>query len=120
MNPIISESNKKLLRKQKSLQKFLEPNRKPEIIYSGNSLEFGKTCEDLSWNHCTSTQHRFETNVIAERTARRVKEGASAVLLQSGLDEKWLTDFMEWCISCETSRSHLMEKLHAKDALENH
>ena len=26
---------------------------------------------------------------------RRVKEGTSAVLLQSGLDEKWWADFME-------------------------
>ena len=42
---------------QRSLQKFLEPDRKPEVIYSDNSLEFGKACEDLSWNHCTSTPH---------------------------------------------------------------
>ena len=27
---------------QKSLQKFLEPNRKPKVIYTDNSLEFGK------------------------------------------------------------------------------
>ena len=46
-----------------------------------------KTCEDLSWDHCTSTPHRSETNGIAERAVRRVKEGTSAVLLQSGLNE---------------------------------
>ena len=74
---------------QKSLQKFLEPTRKPKVIYTDNSLEFGKACEDLSWNHCTSTPHRSETNGIAEREVRRIKEGTSAVLLQSGLDEKW-------------------------------
>ena len=33
---------------QRSLQKFLEPNRKPKVIYTDNSLEFGKACEDLS------------------------------------------------------------------------
>ena len=43
---------------ERSLQKFLEPKRKPKIIYPNNSLEFGKACEDLSWNHCTSTPHR--------------------------------------------------------------
>ena len=80
---------------QSSLQKFLEPNRKPKVIYTDNSLEFGKACEDLSWNHCTSTPHRSETNGIAERAVRRVKEGTSAVLLQSGLDEKWWADSME-------------------------
>ena len=80
---------------QRSLQKFLEPDRKPKVIYTDNSLEFGKACEDLSWNHCTSTPHRSQTNGIAERAVRRVKEGTSAVLLQSGLDENWWADSME-------------------------
>ena len=65
---------------QKSLLKFLEPDKKPKVIYTDNSLECGKACEDLSWNHCTSTPHRSETNGIAERAVRRVKEGTSAVL----------------------------------------
>ena len=56
-------------------------------------LEFGKACEDLSWNHCTSTPHSSETNGIAEKAVRRVKEGTSAVLLQSGLDEKLVGRF---------------------------
>ena len=60
---------------------FLEPKRKPKVIYTDNSLEFGKSCEDLSWNHCTSTPHRSETDGIAERVVHRVKEGTSAVLL---------------------------------------
>ena len=34
-------------------------------------------------------------NGIAERAVRREKEGTSAVLLQSGLDEKWWADSME-------------------------
>ena len=58
--------------------------------------EFGQACEDLSWNHCTSTPHRSETNGIAERAVRRVKEGTCAVLLQSGLDEKWWADSVEY------------------------
>ena len=58
---------------QRSLQKFLEPERNPKVIYTDNSLEFGKACEDLSRNHCTSTPHRSETNGIAERPVRRVK-----------------------------------------------
>ena len=58
-------------------------------------LHFGKACEDLSWNHCTSTPHRSQRNGIVERAVRRVKEGTSAVLLQSGLDANWLADSME-------------------------
>ena len=66
-----------------------------KFIYTDNSLELSKACEDLSWNHCTSTPHRSETNGIAERAVRREKEGTSAVLLQSGLDENWWADSME-------------------------
>ena len=87
--------NKTSQETQRSSQKFLEPNRKPKVIQTDNSLEFGKACEDLSWNHCTSTPHRSETNGIAERAVRRVKEGTSAVLLQSGLNENWWADSME-------------------------
>ena len=87
--------NKTSQETQRSLQKFLEPERKPKVIDTDNSLEFGKACEDLSWNHCTSTPHQSETNGIAERAVRRVKEGTSAVLLQSGLNESWWADSME-------------------------
>ena len=92
---------------QKSLQKFLELTRKRKVIYTGNSLEFGKACEDLSWKQCTSTAHRSETNGIAERAVRRVKEGTFAVLLQSSLDETFK-------ISC------LMGKHHMKGVSECH
>ena len=83
---------------QKRLKKFLVPTRKPKVSYTDNSLEFGKACEDLSWNHCTSTPHQSESNGFAERAVRRVKEVTSAVLLQSGLNENWWADSME----CET------------------
>ena len=76
-----------------SLQKFLEPTNKPKVIYTDNFLEFGKACEELTWNYCTSTPHRSETNGIAERAVRRVKEGTSAALLQSGLTERMVGGF---------------------------
>ena len=82
---------------QKNLMKFLEPTRKPKVVYTDDSSEIGKSCEELSWNHCTSTPHRSETRGIAERAVRRVKEGTSVVLLQSGLgNERW-ADSMECC-----------------------
>ena len=87
--------NKTSQETQRSLQKFLVPTWKPKVIFTDNSLEFGKACEDLSWNHCTSTPHRSETNGIAERAVRRVEEGTSAVLLQSGLNDSWWADSME-------------------------
>ena len=83
--PVKTKTSQETLR---SLQKFLEPNRKPKVIYTDNSLGFGKACEDLSWNHGTSTPHRSETNGIVERAVRRVKEGTrhlcSIVAIRSG------------------------------------
>ena len=42
-------------------------------------------------------QHRTDRKLfgIPERAVHRIKEGTSAVLLQSGLDEKWWADSME-------------------------
>ena len=87
--------NKTSQETQRSLQKFLEPDRNPKVIYTDDSMEFGRACKDLSWNHCTSTPLRSETNCIADRTVRRVKEGTSAVMLQSGLNESRWADSME-------------------------
>ena len=49
---------------EKSSRKVLEPSEKPKVIYTDHSLEFGKCCEDLSWNRRTSTPHRLETKVL--------------------------------------------------------
>ena len=85
---------KTLQETEKRLRKFLEPSPKPKVIYSDNSLEFRKSCEDLSWNQHTSTPHRSAADGIAERAVRRVKDQTSRVLLQSGLDQKWWADML--------------------------
>ena len=89
-------AKQKLLRKHKGACKSSWSQKGSlKVIYADNSLEFGKACEDLSWNHCTSTPHRSETNGIADRAVRSVNGGASAVLLQSGLDSEWWADSVE-------------------------
>ena len=81
---------------------------------------FGKSCEDLSWSHRTSTPHRSETNGIAERAVRRIKEGSSAVHLQSGLDEKWWVDSLECCCYLRNVQDLLADgKIRMEDDLEN-
>ena len=99
----------------------MEPDRKPKVIYTDKSSDIGKACEDLSWNYCTSTPHRSETNGIPVRALRRVKDGTSAVLLQSGLDENWWADSME-CFSYLRNIQDLLSdgKTHTKGAVENH
>ena len=71
---------------QRSLQSSWNPN--PKVIYTDNSLEFGKACEDLSWNRCASTPHRSETNGIGARAVRRAKQGTSAT---------WRANSVECC-----------------------
>ena len=73
---------------QRSLRKFLEPERKPKVICTDNSLEFGKACEDLSLNHCTSTPHRSETCGIAEIAVRRVKRRHLCCVVAIGSERK--------------------------------
>ena len=105
---------------QRSLQKFLEPNGKSKVIDTDNSLEFGKACEDLSRNHCTSTPHRSETNGIAERAVRRVQEGTSAVLLQSGLLKKLVGGFHGVTALRNVQDLFSDGKTHMRDVLGNH
>ncbi len=64
-------------------------------IYTDNSKEFIKAFEDLGFSHDTSTPHRPETNGIAERAVRRVKEGTSCALSQSGFHDDWWVLAME-------------------------
>ena len=87
--------NKTSQETQRSLQKFVEPERILKsftLTIPWNSVKLVK----ISWNHCTSTPHRLETNGIAERAVRREKKkSTSAVVLQSGPNESWWADSME-------------------------
>ena len=80
----------KLHRRWRTIYESLQkPSQKPKFMHTNNFSEFGQYCEELSWNHWTSTLHRSETSRIAGRAVRRAKEETSAVLLQSGSDDKW-------------------------------
>ena len=113
-----TRANQKLLRK---------PRRACRSSWSrqGNQNSFTLTLPlnlaslvgESSWNHCTSTPHRSDTNGIgiAERAVRRVKERTSAVLLQSGLDENWWAASWNFTPICETFNIYyLMGRHHVK------
>ena len=91
MDPGVSVQKQNFTRNPEKLANVPGTREETKSLFSDNSLEFGKACEDLSWNHCTSTPHRSETNGIAERAVRRVKKST----LQSGLNESWWADSME-------------------------
>ena len=66
----------------------------PTLIYTDNSQEFNKATNDLEYIHDTCTPHRPQTNGIAERAVRRVQEGTSCQLVQSGLNTFWWREAM--------------------------
>ena len=58
---------------------------------------------------------------MSERAVRRVKEGTSAVLLQSGLDEEWWADSLEFTAICAMFKTSWQTgKQRVKGDLENH
>ena len=75
---------------------FLGPQLKAKHAYTDNSKEFIKCFEDLGIPHDTCTPHRHETNGVVERAVRRVKEGTSSAMVQSGMAEYW----WNWATKC--------------------
>ena len=106
---------------QRSLQKFLEPTRKPRVIYTDNSIEFGKSSEDLSWNHCTSTPHRSENTWDCWKSSAQSERRhlCSIVAIRSGW--KLVGRFYGMLhLSGKHSRSLVWwGKLHTRDVLGN-
>ena len=89
---------------QKSLMKFLEPTRKPKVIYTYNSME------EFSRSQCTST-----TTQIRNRSVRRVKKRH----LRCYCNPVWVTNGgrILWNVTaiCETFKiSCLMGRHHMK------
>ena len=86
----------------------MPPFQKPGRVYTDNSREFIKACQDLPWTHVTNTHHRLGTNGIAERVVRLVKEGTATAMFQSGLPEQW------W--DCAMERYCSLRNVHDKTA----
>ena len=103
---------------EKNALKFLLPSQKPKVTHTNNLLEFGKYCEQLSWNHRTTTLDPSETSGIAERAVSRIKEETSAVLLQSGSDDKRWSDSMK-CSCYLRDDQDLLADLKMNEDLEN-
>ncbi len=58
-------------------------------FHSDNAPELIAAARRLGWRRTTSAPGTPQTNGIAERMVRKVKEGTRAALIQSGLDPSW-------------------------------
>ena len=85
----------------RSLMKFLEPTRKAKVIV-----------KNFPGIIVHQRQHRSETNEMEERAVRRVKEGTSAELLQSGLGNEFWADSMECCCYLRNIQDLLSDGKH--------
>ena len=94
---------------------FLEPTSKPKVTHTDNAPEFGKSCEELSLNHCTSTTQirnfwdcwessavsleRDICGTVATRSGRKMEGGFHGVLLPSAKHSRspvwWEGTFMK-------------------------
>ena len=95
-------NNKSSFETKKALQKFLGPQGDAKHVYSDNSKEIAKACDDIGLSADTSVPHRKQTNGIAENAVRKVKEGTSCALAQSKLSDGWwqLATLCYWFLRC--------------------
>ena len=102
MDPVVSLQNKNFSGNPEKLAKVLGAKRKPKVIYTDNSLEFGKVCEDLSW--IIARQHltvQKQLGLLREQHA-----GLKKVRLQYCCNQVWMKNGgrIPWNASaiCET------------------
>ena len=79
-----------------SVHAYFRKNQKRSILQSEKYGDLTTTKHKiLNEGSESRNDHQSETSGIAERAVRRIKEETSAVLLQSGSDDKWWSDSME-------------------------
>ena len=107
---------------QRSLQKFLEPNRKPRVIHTDNSPEILANLVKIfpgiivRRHHTDQKQMRLLKEQCAERKKAPLQYSCNQVWMKIGGQIPWNVKLI-----CETSQiSYLMGRLPMKGVLENH
>jgi hypothetical protein len=74
---------------EEAFRRFLGPNVKAKYVYTDNASEFEKSLKKMGILHDPSSPYRSETNGVAERAVRKIKEGTGCTRIQAGLSVKW-------------------------------
>ena len=77
-----------------AMKHFSGPLKKVKSLYADNAPELYATAKRLGWSFPSSTPGQPQSNGLAERMVRRVKEGGRACLVQSGSTREW------WAYAC--------------------
>ena len=98
-----------------SMVQEIFPSKKPKVIYTDNSLECGKSCEDLSWNilrqhHTDRTRMGLLREQCAESRKGHLRCYCSSVWVENVGQSPWNVTAV-----CETFKMFcLMGRLHMK------
>ena len=87
MDPVVSVQKQKLSQEtQKNLMKFLEPTRKPKVIYTDSSLDFGKVLRGiiLESSNVNNTQIRNKWDCRKSSTQSERRDICGAIAVRSG------------------------------------
>ena len=116
MDRVVPVQNKVSQETHRSLQKSLEQNRKPKVIYTDNSLELGKVCEDFLESLNVNSTLGLLREQLAEWKKVLLQYCCNHVWMKIGGQILWnaVPIFETLKISC------LMGKLHSRDVLRNH
>ena len=96
MDPVVSEQNKNFTGNPKKLAKILGARIGSVKSFTLTNLWNSAKLVKISPGIIARLHHTDQKQMgMAERAVRRGKEGTSAVLLQSGLNESWWADSME-------------------------
>ena len=71
-----------------AMQEFTKPSDKIKQFYCDNGGELEAASRTLNWRRPTSTPGCPQTNGLAERCVRKVKEGGTSGIVQSGFKAK--------------------------------
>ena len=72
-----------------AMRHFQGPDDKVKPFYSDNAPELRKAAKRMKWRMPTSTPGEPQSNGLAERIVRLVKERGRTNVLQSGLSKNW-------------------------------
>ena len=95
--PISSKSAKHTI---EAMRHFAGSKDKVSSFYCDNAPELVTAARSCQWRLSTATTGMPQTNGVAERSVRTVKEGTSCAIVQSGYSTTWWPDgSVHFCFS---------------------
>ena len=86
---VYPKSSKSTEHTVEAFQHFAGAQNKVTSFYCDNAPELKAAARQCAWRISTATTGQPQTNGVAERSVRTVKEGGGCGMVQSGLQPRW-------------------------------